>query len=127
MTIVGDAGVGKSRLVRELWADLGERDVLRRVGRCLAYGSGITYWPIREILQEELGLRGSEDKVLEQLGERRILGLALGLDVAGDLHPLAARDRMRDAWIAFVEELATVRPVVLVIEDVHWAERRCST
>jgi class 3 adenylate cyclase len=122
VTIVGDAGVGKSRLVRELWADLGDRDVLRRVGRCLAYGSGITYWPIREILQEELGLRGGEEKVLEQLGERQILGLALGLDVAGDLHPLAARDRLRDAWISFVEELASARPVVLVIEDVHWAE-----
>jgi predicted ATPase len=71
----------------------------------------------REILQEELG-----ENVLEQLGERQILGLALGLDVAGDLHPLAARDRLRDAWISFVEELASARPVVLVIEDAHWAE-----
>ena len=56
--VLGDAGVGKSRLVVELanrLADRPERPTLR-VGRCLSYGSAITYWPVREILQEHLGL-----------------------------------------------------------------------
>jgi class 3 adenylate cyclase len=126
VTIAGDAGVGKSRLVRELWQWLGEQPEapLRRAGRCLPYGNGITYWPIREVLQEQLGLGGAEppDAVRRALGERAILGLALGVDVAGDLHPLAARDRLRDAWVSFLDDLVAERPLALLIEDVHWAE-----
>lgn len=126
VTIVGDAGVGKTRLVRELWERLAGEDVepLRRVGRCLAYGQGITYWPLAEVLREHLGLleNDPQDEVRQRLGDREILGLTLGLDLAGDLHPLAARDRLHASWVAFVSELATDRPVVLLIEDVHWAE-----
>src|SRR4029453_2469959 len=51
-----------------------------------------------------------------------ILGLALGLDVAPDLHPIQARDRFHDAWLRFLEALASDRPLVLLIEDIHWAE-----
>src|SRR5207245_8116554 len=59
---------------------------------------------------------------VERLRGREILGLALGLDVAGGLHPLVARDRFQDAWAALLEELATERPVALLVEDLHWAE-----
>jgi class 3 adenylate cyclase len=115
--VLGEAGVGKSRLSRELWAWLGARpeNPLLRVGRCLSYGSARTYWPVREILQEHLG-------VGEQLVDRPILGLALGHDVGGDLHPLAARDRFRDAWVDLLDEACASGPVVLLVEDVHWAE-----
>ena len=51
-----------------------------------------------------------------------MLGLALGLDVAGDMHPLEARDRLHEAAAGFVEELAVGAPVVLLVEDIHWAE-----
>jgi class 3 adenylate cyclase/tetratricopeptide (TPR) repeat protein len=128
MTILGDAGVGKTRLVREFWEHLGSRspEPLRRTGRCLSYGQGITYWPMAEVLKEHLAILESDPPavVLERLGSREILGLALGLDVAGDLHPLAARDRFQDAWVDFLEELMTERPVVLLIEDIHWAEQQ---
>ena len=126
VTVVGDAGVGKTRLMRELWEWLGDEEnkPLRRTGRCLAYGQGITYWPLGEVLKEHLGIleTDSPDDVLAQLGDRKMLGLTLGLDLAGSLHPLAARDRLHEAWISFLSEQAAQRAVVLLIEDVHWAE-----
>jgi class 3 adenylate cyclase len=126
VTVVGDAGVGKTRLVRELWEQLGEEEPepVRRTGRCLAYGQGITYWPLAEVLKEHLGILESDSpaEVRHRLGTREILGLTLGLDLALDLHPLAARDRHQAAWVAFLSELARERPVVLLVEDVHWAE-----
>src|SRR5438132_1829328 len=79
VTIVGDAGVGKTRLMRELWDRLGaeEHEPVRRTGRCLAYGQGITYWPLAEVLKEHLGILESDapEEVLRRLGEREILGL----------------------------------------------------
>ena len=58
----------------------------------------------------------------DRLGDRQILGLTLGLDVAEDLHPLAARERLHEAWVEFLHELAAERPAVVLIEDLHWAE-----
>ena len=126
VTLAGDAGVGKTRLVRELWEKLADErpQPLRRTGRCLPYGRGITYWPLGEMLREHLGILESDSPadVRERLGDREILGLTLGLDTAGDLHPLAARDRLHDAWIAFLDSLVAEFPLVALIEDLHWAE-----
>ena len=126
VTVLGDGGVGKSRLVRELWQRLSAAspEPVRRTGRCLSYGEGITYWPLGEILKEHFGLLDSDppELVLDRFGDWQILGLTLGLDVAGDLHPLAARDRFQDSWVAFLEEIASERPVVVLVEDIHWSE-----
>ena len=126
LTVLGDAGLGKTRLMRELWERLDgdEAAPLRRTGRCLAYGEGITYWPLGEILKEHLAILESDppNEVQRRLGDREILGLTLGLDVAGDVHPLAARDRLHAAWVAFLSDLAAERPLVILVEDVHWAE-----
>jgi class 3 adenylate cyclase len=126
VTVLGDAGLGKTRLVRELWERLADEEQapLRRVGRCLAYGEGITYWPLGEILKEHLSLLDSDspEETERRLGERRILGLTLGLDVAAEMHPLAARDRLQAAWAGFLTELAGAQPVVVLVEDVHWGE-----
>ncbi len=128
VTILGDAGVGKTRIVREFWERLGGRlpEPLRRTGRCLSYGQGITYWPLAEVLKEHLGILESDPPtvVLERLGSREILGLTLGLDVARGLHPLAARDRFQDAWVDFLDEIVAERPTVMLIEDVHWGEEQ---
>jgi class 3 adenylate cyclase len=126
VTILGDAGVGKTRLVRELWERLPEQrpEPLRRTGRCLSYGTGTAFWALGEVLREHLGLLESDapEVALDRLGAWEILGLTLGLDVARDLHPLAARDRFQDAWAEFLTDLVAERPTVLLIEDVHWAE-----
>jgi hypothetical protein len=60
--------------------------------------------------------------VRSRLGEREILSLTLGLEAPADLHPLAARDRLRQAWVAFLEELVAERPLVVLVEDLHWAD-----
>jgi YD repeat-containing protein len=126
VTVIGDPGVGKTRLVRELWERLDEEtpEPLRRTGRCLPYGHGITYWALGEIVKEQLGLLESDpaEAALTKLGDHEILGLALGLEVGGDLHPRAAHDRLHDAAAAFLQELALARPLVLLVEDLHWAE-----
>jgi class 3 adenylate cyclase len=126
VTILGDAGVGKTRLVRELWEWLPDQkpEPLRRTGRCLSYGAGIAYWALGEVLREHLGLLESDPPqlALDRLGAREILGLTIGLDVAHDLHPLAARDRFQDAWAEFLTEVVEERPAVVLVEDIHWAE-----
>jgi len=128
VTVIGDAGVGKTRLMRELWEELADvqPQPMLRTGRCLAYGKGITYWPLAEVLKEHLGIleNDSPEDVRSALGKREILGLTLGLDVTGDLHPLAARDRLHATWVEFLTELAAQGPVVVLVEDVHWAEQR---
>jgi class 3 adenylate cyclase len=126
VTIMGDAGIGKTTLIREFWEWLGSEspEPLRRVGRCFSYGQGITYLPLGEIVREHLGLLASDspETVRRRLGEREILGLTLGLEAPPDLHPLAARDRLRQAWVAFLEELVAEQPAVVLVEDLHWAE-----
>ncbi len=126
VTILGDPGLGKTRLVREFWQQLDEADPepLKRTGRCLSYGQGTAYWALAEVLREHLGILESDsaETTLGTLGQRRILGLALGLDVAAGIHPLAARDQLYSAWVDFLEELVGERPVVLLVEDIQWAE-----
>jgi class 3 adenylate cyclase len=126
VTILGDAGVGKTRLARELWHRLPEQkpEPLRRTGRCLSYGTGTAYWALGEVLKEHLGLLESDapEVALDRLGAREIVGLTLGLDVARDLHPLAARDRFQDAWAEFLTDIVAARPAVVLVEDIHWAE-----
>ncbi|MEX2212430.1 MAG: adenylate/guanylate cyclase domain-containing protein [Gaiellaceae bacterium] len=126
VTLMGDAGIGKTRLVRELWDRLGgqSEEPLRRTGRCLPYGQAITYWPLAEILKEHLGILESDapEVVRARLDGREMLGLTLGLDPSEDIHPLAARDRLHDAWVDFLAELGAERPVVVLVEDIHWAE-----
>jgi class 3 adenylate cyclase len=126
VTILGDAGVGKSRLVREFSERLAAdpSGPLLRSGRCLPYGQGVTYWPLGEILKEHFGIleNDASDIALGRLGGRAILGLTLGLDVAGDLHPLAARERLQEAWVDLVQGLVAERPVVFLVEDLHLAQ-----
>ncbi|MCY7399850.1 MAG: AAA family ATPase [Nocardioides sp.] len=126
VTVSADPGVGKSRLVRELWSWLeGQQpEPVLRAGRNLAYGQGITYWALGEILKAHLGLleTDTEDVVRRSLGAHEMLGLTLGLETSADLHPLAVRERLQEAWVEFLTDLTSQRPAVVLVEDMHWAE-----
>jgi class 3 adenylate cyclase len=125
VTIVGDAGVGKTSLVAEFREMLAARPARWFEGRCLAYGRAVTYRPLAQILKKRLGVRDDDPPaaIVERLGDRRILGLTLGLDPGEELHPLEARERLRRAWVGLLEEIAGEgRPAVVVLEDLHWAD-----
>jgi DNA-binding SARP family transcriptional activator len=123
-TIVGDAGVGKTSLVRALRDRLAPDRGRWYLGRCLAYGRAITYHPLAEILKERLGVLPSDppDAVRTRLRGRAILGLTVGLEPIDPLHPHEARERLYEAWIELFDEIASEGPAVVVIEDLHWAE-----
>lgn len=125
-TLLGDAGVGKSRLVGELWHRLGSEapPPLRRSGRCVPYGRGTAYLPLAQVLREQLALQETDpsETVRARLGERGVLALTLGIDVAGELSPLAVREALHSAWVAFLSEIASARPLALLVEDLHWAQ-----
>ena len=125
VTVAGDAGVGKTRLVGEFWRWLGgdRHRPLLRSGRCLSYGHGITYWPLGEVLKEHFRILDSDpaDVMAGRVAGREGLGLTLGLAPPEGMHPLTVRDRLQTAWVGFLQELTSERPVVVLVEDLHWA------
>jgi class 3 adenylate cyclase len=125
VTVVGDAGVGKTRLVREFWRWLGGQSPqpLLRSGRCLSYGHGITYWPLGEVLKEHFGILDSDppEAAAEWMAGREGLGFTLGTAPPEEMHPLTVRDRLQTSWVGFLQELTSERPVAVLVEDLHWA------
>jgi DNA-binding SARP family transcriptional activator len=122
VTVVGEAGIGKTRLARELVDSL--KDEARTlVGRCVSYGTGATYLPLAEIVRQAVPeasvagiaslLTGDEDA--EQVAERvgQLVGAAEGPAAPGEAFWAVRR---------LVEALARERPLVLALDDVHWAE-----
>jgi hypothetical protein len=77
-----------------------------------------------EVLKEHFEIAEDEggEAISAKLAGHADLGLTLGIASADELHPLVARERLQDAWVEFLDELARDRPVVMLIEDVHWAE-----
>jgi class 3 adenylate cyclase len=136
VTVAGVPGIGKSRLVAELYAVVDEDDeiIAWRRGRCLSYGVGISLWALGEIVKAELGvlesdsraeteakLAGALEGLLEDPSERAWLERQLAA-LAG--LPAEPGDRVDSfaAWRRFIEALADRRPLVLVFEDLQWAD-----
>jgi class 3 adenylate cyclase len=126
-TIVGPPGIGKSRLARELVRSL-EKDARVVVGRCLAYGEGITYLPLAEVVREIAG--ADPEPALAELLANIERGPIAARRIAG---AIGAREEPgspeETAWAfrRLFETLAASRPLVIVVDDIHWAEPRCST
>jgi class 3 adenylate cyclase/tetratricopeptide (TPR) repeat protein len=133
VTIVGEPGVGKSRLCGELFHYLDERPglVRWRQGRCLPYGEGIAFWALGEIVKAECGILESDSpQVAEAKLERALpaddpdrawLKARLAPLVGAGGEP-AAQEESFTAWRRFLESLAAEGPTVLVFEDLHWAD-----
>jgi DNA-binding SARP family transcriptional activator len=122
LTVVGEPGIGKSRLARAFADELGV-EARVAVGRCLAYGEGITYSPLRDVLQmlatDETpeALAGLVESAPDADETARRLAGAVGF--AAEAHPV---EEIRWAVRRFFETLAQDGPLVLMFEDIHWAE-----
>jgi DNA-binding SARP family transcriptional activator len=148
MLVYGTAGIGKSRLTREVVGITRESHpgLLVLKGRCLAAGRGITYWALGEILREAFGI-ALDDAVTSAggrlwAGARRVLsglgladdeldrtvfalattaGIALPNNPLDQTEPRVVADELARAWPRFATGLATQQPTILLIEDLHWA------
>ena len=128
-TVVGEPGVGKSRLVAELVSRIGTRARVVR-GTCLSYGEGITYWPVGQIVRELAGVRDEHtpDEVLSLL-EAHVAGTANAAAVAAHVGQLlgvaggsATAEEIARAIAGFLAAGARDRPLVVVVDDIQWAE-----
>jgi class 3 adenylate cyclase len=140
VTLVGVPGIGKSRLVYELLDAVEQGGVLTywRQGRSLPYGEGVTYWALSEMVKAQAGVLETDS--VEEV-ERKLKGAVGSLLadpteaewVESHLRPLAgvnadaegSADRQSEsftAWRRFFEAMADRRPLVLVFEDIHWAD-----
>src|SRR5438445_7501422 len=139
VTIVGVPGIGKSRLVYELWqlADAGAEIIFWRHGRSLPYGDGVTFAALAEMVKAQVGILETDSaddataklraSIAALVGEaerawieaklRPLVGLGAESELGGD-----RRSESFAAWRRFFEALAEQRPLVLVFEDLHWAD-----
>jgi len=139
VTIVGVPGIGKSRLVRELFQLVDDEAELItwRQGRCLPYGDSVTFWALGEIVKAEAGilesdspaeaerkLRDAVTRLVPEANETRWLesDLSALVGVSGDGAGGTGAETARAAWRRFLEAIAERGPAVLVFEDLHWAD-----
>lgn len=114
ITIVGEAGVGKSRLIDAAQAKAGELGVRWLETRCLSYGAALAYWPVADLLRQ---LDATDaDPHFARLTD------AEGQDEVADLAPEAFRKGLHEAFRRWLQDLALDNPTVIVIEDVHWID-----
>jgi class 3 adenylate cyclase/tetratricopeptide (TPR) repeat protein len=122
VTVAAPAGTGKSRLAKELVADVGD-DVRLLVGRCLPYGEGITYWPLAEMVRQVAGedVEAGLADVLDFADDGRAVSAHLSSAVGVGEAPSRSEEI---AWATrrLLETLAGEKPLVVVLDDVHWAE-----
>ena len=120
--IVGPPGIGKSRLARQVLHSF-ESEARIVVGRCVAYGEGITYLPLAEVVREVAG--ADPEAGLEALlanVERGPVATRLILGAIGARTTSRAHRRRRRAFRRLFETLAATRPLVVVVDDIHWAD-----
>jgi len=142
VTVFGPPGAGKSRLTSEFVASLAADRV--RIGRCLPYGEGITFYPVQQIIRADAGIAPHDDREAALRKVRattmaafpdasdeaedvvRSVAVLAALGDPGDLIPAlegaALAEQLRWGLRRYLERRAGASPLVLIFEDVHWAE-----
>jgi class 3 adenylate cyclase/tetratricopeptide (TPR) repeat protein len=141
VSVVAEAGLGKSRLLYELRSSLAVEEVAFLEGRCLSYCRGLTYYPLIDLLRSSFGLSEADgpDKVKAKLGsalrrmgvdEATSLPWLLDLLAEGSLDvgesastPDARKARLTHALTRMLLAASEARPLILVVEDLHWIDR----
>jgi class 3 adenylate cyclase/tetratricopeptide (TPR) repeat protein len=128
-TVLGAAGVGKSRLVQEFLAGLGDRGQVLS-GRCLSYGEGITFWPLAEVVHRAAATTDADspevvvaklEELLEDVDDAPLIAARVAQAV-GFAEGQGPAEETFWAVRKLFESLARERPLVLVLDDLHWGE-----
>ena len=130
--IVGETGIGKSRLVAELaaYAEASPTPFTWRQGHCLPYDEGIALMPLAEIVRTHAGILETDDpatlaakieEILPEGADRAWFRDRL-LSLLGERASSASQEEDFSAWSRYLEHLAAREPLVLVFEDLHWAD-----
>jgi class 3 adenylate cyclase/tetratricopeptide (TPR) repeat protein len=152
VTVIGQAGVGKSRILREIASRLAARELspALRVGHCLPYGSGVVYWALGEIVRSEASIVDTDSagsawrklcRYVEDLRDEpadepgiqsqrmaALIGRLVGIESPPEATQFESQDpeRLRESFFSAVrfgiEARARRQPTVLVFEDIHWAD-----
>ena len=140
-SIMGEAGVGKSRLLYEFRKAIANEEVTFLEGKCLSYSGGVAYHPIIDVLKSNFDIRGSDDDY--KIRDKVKAGLkAIGVDEASTLpyllelfyvkdsgidrismSPEARKDRTLEAVKRIILKGAEIRPLIMAVEDLHWVDR----
>jgi predicted ATPase/class 3 adenylate cyclase len=127
VTLLGEAGVGKSRLIEEFVRSLADEVTVLR-GRCLSYGDGITFWPLAEVLRQAAGIVPDDSEEDARIKLKNCFGEQLadatsriesGMGLSPDLY---GKDELFWGVRVAFQELAQRGPLVLIFDDIHWAE-----
>jgi class 3 adenylate cyclase len=137
VTVTGEPGVGKSRLTSEFFAWINEHPehILWRHGRCPRYGEGITFWALGEIVKAQAGILDSDemaaatdklsravDAVVEASEREWVKTLLAPLVGSSTATATTGRAETFAAWRTFIEAIASSAPLILLVEDLHWAD-----
>jgi predicted ATPase/class 3 adenylate cyclase len=129
-TVLGSAGTGKSRLIQEFLRQVEPVATILR-GRCLPYGEGITFWPVAEAVREAAGLSPIDppsailaklESLLADEADRAEIARRVAVAIGGEGEAATAAEETLWALRKVFEAIARARPLILVLDDLHWAE-----